>query len=127
MSGDTKPSDNLVKVAEGVDVLIHELGRSKQDPALDGPPNERIPGGFQTRQQARTIAEHHTDPVEAGQVFQKVTPKLAVFSHYSVSTTPAILPLVRLNYAGRVEFGEDGMIIDIGEQIDVRRVQAATK
>src|SRR5262249_20558705 len=36
MSGDTKPSDNLVKFAEGADVLIHEVGRSKNDPALDG-------------------------------------------------------------------------------------------
>ena len=120
MSGDTKPSDNLVKFAEGADVLIHEVGRSKNDPALDGPPNERIPGAFQTRQQARTIADHHTDPTEAGQVLQKLKPKLAVFSHYSAATTPAILPLVRQNYGGPVEFGEDGMIIEIGDRIDVR-------
>ena len=38
LSGDTKPSDNLVKFSQGVDVLIHEVGRWKQDPASIGPP-----------------------------------------------------------------------------------------
>jgi hypothetical protein len=33
-SGDTKPSDNLVTFTAGVDLLIHEVGRSKQDPGL---------------------------------------------------------------------------------------------
>ena len=28
ISGDTKPSDNLVKFARGVDVLVHEIGRA---------------------------------------------------------------------------------------------------
>lgn len=126
LSGDTKPSDNLVKFSRGVDVLIHEVGRSKQDPALSGPPNERIPGGFQTRQQARTVADHHTDPAEAGQVFQRVKPKLAVFSHYNLAPA-ATLPLVKQSYAGPVEFGEDLMTIEIGDQIDVRRVNSNGK
>jgi ribonuclease Z len=120
MSGDTKPSDNLVQFAQGADVLIHEVGRSKQDPALLGPPNERIAGGFGTRQQLRTIADHHTDPAEAGQVFQRVKPKLAVFSHYNVAPA-ATVPLVKQNYSGRVEFGEDLMTIDIGDTITVHR------
>jgi ribonuclease Z len=126
LSGDTKPSDNLVKFSQGVDVLIHEVGRSKQDPALSGPPNERIPGGFQTRQQARTVADHHTDPAEAGQVFQRIKPKLAVFSHYNLAPA-ATLPLVKQSYAGPVEFGEDLMTIEIGDKIDVRRVNANGK
>src|SRR5215467_315745 len=32
LSGDTGPSDNLVKFSQWVDVLIHEVGRWKQDP-----------------------------------------------------------------------------------------------
>jgi len=120
LSGDTKPSDNLVKFSQGVDVLIHEVGRSKQDPALSGPGNERVPGGFATRQQARTIADHHTDGLEAGQVFQRVQPKLAVFSHANPARA-VTLPLVRQSYTGPVEFGEDLMTIEIGDKIDVRR------
>jgi ribonuclease Z len=106
LSGDTKPSENLIKFAKGVDLLIHEAGRSKQDPTLVGV--------------ARIVAEHHTDPLEAGRVFEKVAPKLAVFSHYGGSPS-TILPLVRQNYGGPVEFGEDGMTIDVSETIDIHR------
>ncbi len=42
-SGDTKPSDNLVKFAQGAGVLIHELGRSKQDAVLSGPADDVVP------------------------------------------------------------------------------------
>ena len=126
MSGDTKPSDNLVKFSQGVDLLIHEVGRSKQDPALSGPPNERIPGGFQTRQQARIVADHHTDPAEAGQVFERVKPKLAVFSHFNAAPA-AILPLVKQSYAGPVECGEDLMTIEIGDKVEIRRFNRNNK
>ncbi len=119
LSGDTKPSDNLVRFARGVDVLIHEVGRSKQDPALSGPPDERLPGSGLTRQQAKTVADHHTDPAEAGRVLARVRPKLAVFSH---GGTAAILPVVRQAYEDPVEVADDSMTIDIGRSIDVRRV-----
>ena len=121
LSGDTKPSDNLVKFAQGVDVLIHELGRSKQDPVLAGPADDVVPGLGQTRGQLTTIAAHHTDGVEAGQVFARVKPRLAVFSHYNADPT-ATLPLVRQHYAGAVEFGDDLMTIAIGDTVSVRRV-----
>jgi ribonuclease Z len=129
LSGDTRPSDNLVKAAEGVDVLIHELGTWKHDPAFSGPPNERMPGRRQTRAQALTIAEHHTDAEEAGRVFKRVRPKLAVFSHYNTPNVdlPTALRLVRQTYAGQVEFGEDGMTIEIGDMVTIRRPSSPTK
>ncbi len=120
ISGDTRPSDNLIKYASGVDLLIHELGRSKQDPVLVGPDDEWLADRSQTRYHARMVAAHHTDPVEAGNVLQAARPKLALFSHYNGAPS-SILPLVRQHYAGPVEFGEDGMTIDIGETVTVRR------
>jgi ribonuclease Z len=105
ISGDTKPSDNLVKSSQGVDLLIHEVGAWKADPLLVGV--------------RKTIAEHHTDGTEAGQVLQRVKPKLAVFSHATPSA--ATLVLVRQNYAGPVEFGEDLMTIEVGDTISVHR------
>jgi ribonuclease Z len=66
------------------------------------------------------VAEHHTDPAEAGRVFQRVKPKLAVFSHYNLAPA-AVLPLVKQTYGGPVEFGEDLMTIEIGDKINVRR------
>jgi len=126
MSGDTKPSDNLIKFSQGVDVLVHEVGRSKQDPALIGPPNEVLPNSRQTRGQAKTIADHHTDGIEAGRVFERVKPRLAVFSHFN-GVPAAILPLVRQSYAGSVEFGEDLMTIDVGDAVKVRRFVPANR
>ena len=120
VSGDTKPSDNLIRFSQGVDLLIHEVGRSKLDPALVGPQDELMPGSRLTRGQVKTIAEHHTDGTEAGKVFQRVKPKLAVFSHFNVSPA-ATLTLVRQNYAGPVEFGEDLMTIEVGDTVSVHR------
>ena len=72
------------------------------------------------RSAALTIRNHHTDGAEAGSIFERVKPRLAVFSHYNVD--PAVtLRLVRQTYAGPVEFGEDLMAIDIGNTIAVRR------
>jgi ribonuclease Z len=120
LSGDTKPSDNLVKFSQGTDLLIHEVGRWKQDPVFIGPPDEVVPGTRTTRRQGRIIAEHHTDGAEAGRIFERVKPKLAVFSHYNVDPA-ATLPLVRQAYAGPVQFGEDLMTIEIGDRVTVRR------
>ena len=125
LSGDTRPSENLVKFARGADLLIHEVGaRSKQDPIFTGPPDELLPNSRATRRQAKTILDHHTDPQEAGTVFGMVKPKLAVFSHYPGGAA-TILPLVRQTYAGPVEFGEDGMTIEVGETINIRRLSGA--
>ena len=127
LSGDTRPSENLVKFARGVDLLIHEVGaRSKQDPIFTGPPDELLPNSRATRRQAKTILDHHTDPLEAGRVFGLVRPKLAVFSHYAGGSA-AILPLVRQTYDGPLEFGEDGMTIDVGDTINIRRLPLAGK
>lgn len=125
LSGDTRPSDNLVKFASGVDLLIHELGRSKSDPSLSGPLDELLPHLQLTRRQAKAIADHHTDGVEAGLVLQRVRPKLAVFSHYALRS--ANLAPIRQSYAGRVEFGEDLMTIEVGDSVVVRRFVAPTK
>ena len=113
-----------MKFSTGVDVLVHELGRWKGDPNLIGPPDEVLPSASvtrgQTRRQARAIIEHHTDGVEAGQLLATVKPRLAVFSHYNVDLK-ATLALVRQHYDGPVEFGEDQMVIDIGEQVTIQR------
>ena len=127
ISGDTKPSENLVKFASGVDLLIHEVNRWKQDPILTGPPDELLPNSRQTRKQAMYIAEDHTDGAEAGKVFDRVKPKLAIFSHYGGLDPQATLALVRQNHSGPVEFGEDLMTIEIASQVSVRRFTATSR
>jgi ribonuclease BN (tRNA processing enzyme) len=100
---------------------------SKQAAVLSGPPDELIPDSRLTRRQARTIADHHTDAAEAGHVFQRVQPKLAVFSHHPNIVPAEVLRVATQNYSGRVEFGEDMMTIDIGSAINIRRFSAASK
>jgi ribonuclease Z len=124
MSGDTGPSDNLVRFATGVDLLIHDVGRFKGDPALAGSPDELLPNSRQTRGQAKAVAAHHTDGVEVGQVLARVKPKLALLSHYNVDPQ-ATLPLIQRNYAGAVEFGEDAMTVDVGDAVIVNRAASA--
>jgi len=126
LSGDTKPSDNLVKFSQGVDLLLHEVGGSKQDPRLVGPSGELLPNYGITRGQLRSINDHHTDGLEAGQIFQRAQPKLAVFTHYNERPAPT-LALVRQNYAGPVEFGEDLMTIEVGDTVTIHRFVRPTK
>jgi ribonuclease Z len=63
VSGDTRPSENLVAFSKGVDVLIHE--------AIDEVslrkmvPSERL---------FRAIVEHHTTPEQAADIFRRVGP-----------------------------------------------------
>jgi terminase small subunit-like protein len=71
-----------------------------------------------TNEQRWKVAHHHTDGVEAGQIFARVKPRLVVFSH---GGSPESLPLVRQNYDGPVEIGEDMMTIDVGDTMLVRR------
>jgi ribonuclease Z len=127
VSGDTRPSDNLVKYSQGADVLIHEVGRSKQDSAFTGPSDELLPGGSGlTRRQAKTIADHHTDAAEAAEIFRRANPKLAVFSHANLPP-PETLATVKASYPGRVEFGSDLMTIDIGDDITVHPFEGGNR
>ena len=56
----------------------------------------------------------------------KAAVKLAVFSHYPGGSA-TMLPLVRQTYDGPLEFGEDGMTIDVGDTINIRRLPVTAK
>jgi ribonuclease Z len=102
LSGDTRVSENLIKFATGVDVLIHE--------AIDP---------IALRDRPRIIA-HHTTAEQAGQVFARVKPRLAVYSH--APSSEALITQTRKYYSGPLQGAEDLLTIDIGEQITVRRI-----
>lgn len=108
ISGDTRPSDNLVKHCQGVDLLIHE--------AIDP---EALRKFNPSPQLFKAIVDHHTTPEQAAGVFNRAKPRLAVFSHSP--GTPAIVERTKKAYAGRVEMGEDLMVIDIGSEVRVKR------
>jgi len=110
MSGDTRPSENLIKFAQGTDVLIHEV----IDPEAYGDVVKS-----DTSEQMKKIVEHHTTPEQAGTVFTRVKPKLAVYSHIVPPDVPDVIPQTRKTYAGPLEVGEDLMSIEIGGKIEV--------
>ncbi len=103
LSGDTGPSENLIRFSQGVDLLIHEV-------RLAGPG----PGG-------RGMS--HTTPEEAGEIFTRVKPGLALYSHILPPDAPAndFIVATRKTYDGPLEVGEDLMTIEVGDEIQVRR------
>jgi ribonuclease Z len=117
LSGDTRVSENLIRFSKGVDLLIHEVAWAR--PELQ-----------RKSEAARIIIGLHTTPEEAGTVFARVKPRLAVYSHVVLVTTdPAfteptsadVLKLTRKTYDGPLEMGEDLMTINVGDKIDVHR------
>jgi ribonuclease BN (tRNA processing enzyme) len=106
ISGDTHYSDNLVALAKGADVLIHEAIYAPAIPQMAG-------------ENAPTLADHlrrsHTGAEEVGLVAARAGVKKLVLSHLvpgGAQVTDAMwLAAVRTNFAGEVVIGRDLMEI----------------
>jgi ribonuclease Z len=111
LSGDTRYSEELIRRARGADVVIHEVVA----PASFGRK------GISAERTASVVA-HHITPERAGQLFARIQPRLAVYSHIVQpdATTAEIVEGTRTTYAGDLAVGEDLMVIDIGEAVRVR-------
>ena len=115
ISGDTRPSENLIRAAGGVDVLVHEI--------MAAPPEAQVTPAL------RRILSSHTSPEEAAAVFARVNPKLAVLTHVSLVAAPErrqallemIVSRIRGAYNGRVVIGEDLMTVVVGDTMVIRR------
>jgi ribonuclease Z len=112
LSGDTRPSENLIRFAKGTDLLVHEVYYVDEE-TLRSSPEERI------------IMRHHTTPEQAGEVFSRVQPKLALYSHIGRRDVAdaKLIELTHKTYSGPLEVGEDLMTIEVGEKIEVRRLE----
>ncbi len=116
LTGDTRPSDEIVKASKGVDVMIHEVAFAKDE--LLGS-NEAM----------KRIMEHHSSPQDAGTDFTRSNPKLAVYSHIvllgddkvAAPTIGQVVTETRNTYESPLEVGTDLMTITIGATIDVGR------
>jgi ribonuclease Z len=74
-----------------------------------------------SRERVQTILAHHTTPEQAGTVFARVKPKLAVYSHIVPPDASDLITLTRKTYSGPLEVGEDLMSIEIGDKVVVSR------
>jgi ribonuclease Z len=108
LSGDTKFDENLIRIAAGTDLLVHEVFAMSEKLA-------KLP-------QLKPVAEHHTSPEEAGTVFSRTKPKLAAYSHVVLlETSPdELLARTKTTYASATEVGEDLMRFEIGDRVAVK-------
>ncbi len=99
ISGDTKPSENLVRAAAGADVLVHEVYPAARMAANI---TESTPWPTYMR-------EFHTSDVELGQLAARIRPKLLILSHIvrRGATDEELLAAVRHSFDGRVVVGHD--------------------
>jgi ribonuclease Z len=110
ISGDTKPTSNLVKNSMGADLFIHSVAAIKQE-LRDSAKHWNI------------IMDHHSEPEDAGRTFAKTKPKMATYSHIVLLTNGKIKPpsfadlttRTRTEYDGPFVVGKDLMSFDIGK------------
>ncbi|TQM01771.1 MBL fold metallo-hydrolase [Pseudonocardia kunmingensis] len=99
-SGDTGPSENLVRLATGADVLVHEV--IDPDWIAGRPPAEA--------QHHRTA---HTAADRVGEIAERAGVGRLVLTHIVPGTTPAEkLEIAQQGFSGELVIGSDGM--DVG-------------
>ena len=115
LSGDTRKSENLVKFSAGADVIVHEVGGA----------SEQLMRESET---VRRVVAHHTTPEEAAEIFNRLKPRLAVYSHFAIFgiDEKGLLERTRKTYSGRIESGVDLMQIEVGDEIKVQVIEGGT-
>lgn len=107
VSGDTRFSENLINKAQNTDLIIHQVAAARDELLA-------IPA-------FKLILAHHTQPSEAGIVFTRTKPKLAVYYHFvllGTANVPAmtekeVFEQTRKTYDGPLLIGEDLMTFQI--------------
>jgi ribonuclease BN (tRNA processing enzyme) len=101
ISGDTRPSEELVKAASGVDILIHEVySAARLKP-------EGRPGGGDWPRYCR---EYHTSDVELGALALRIRPRLLILDHIirmGASDEELLAGIRAGGYKERVVIGRD--------------------
>ncbi len=113
LSGDTRFSEHLITCAAGADVVVHEV-------IVADLLRKHYKGNPEVMER---VIDHHTTPEQAGTLFARVQPRLAVFTHI-IPVTAAYAEIVaptRKTYNGPLEVGEDLMVINIGDEVAVQR------
>lgn len=107
LSGDTTFNENLIRHAQGSDLVVHEVA------AVSGT-------AVESAQQLKRILAYHTTPEQAGEIFCRIKPRLAVYTHlllFGGATAEDLIPATRRRYDGPLRVGEDLMGIEIGQEI----------
>ena len=100
-SGDTALSDNLIKYADNLDILIHEVYSSETFKN-------------KTPDWQKYHNEHHTSSIDLGKLANKIKPKKLVLSHilFWGATEESLINDVEINFDGEIIIAKDLMVID---------------
>ena len=113
-SGDTRstPSNEIIPMGKGVDVLIHET----QVPAPGNSPEAIL---------ANVSLSVHSSPAQVAYIFEQTRPRLGVYSHIIPPEITSDELLELTEYDGNMMVAEDLMTLTIGDEITVGRAEGA--
>lgn len=105
ISGDTGPSRELVTLATGADILVHEVMHLGGVESL----LKRVPNAATLRV---NLVRHHTSTDDVGKIAAAAGVKTLVLTHFVPPDDPAVteemwLEGVRKHYSGRIVMGQD--------------------
>jgi ribonuclease BN (tRNA processing enzyme) len=97
ISGDTAPTDEVVKACNGCDVLLHEVYN---------PQRKKI---VESRAKQAYFRAFHTSPEELGEIATRARPKLLVLYHQVMGERPEseLVEQVKQHYAGDLVSAKD--------------------
>jgi ribonuclease BN (tRNA processing enzyme) len=100
-SGDTTKSDNLIELAHGTDILVHEAQLTLDDSSGKFPP------GY--------LVKSHTSAEQVGEVAAAANAKHVVLSHYAPTDLPDSkwLDAIGKHYSGKTTIARDGQIFEL--------------
>jgi ribonuclease BN (tRNA processing enzyme) len=107
-SGDTRPSENLIELARGADILVHEV--------IDLQAIDKVVKDEATATRLRAHLEAaHTPMSQVGQIATKAGVKTLVLNHFVPGTPPipdsVWYDAVKPHFKGRVIVGHDLMVL----------------
>jgi ribonuclease Z len=112
VSGDTRPSENLVAAARGADLLVHEALAAHLIGAAE---RAASAAGLARRARiAHDIPGYHTTPVQAAEIAAKAGVRMLVLTHLVPPPDNALLRRLFAQgvadaWDGQIVLGEDGM------------------
>jgi len=102
ISGDTRPSENLMRACRGIDCLVHEcceMSKTSWYPECGWPTIE---------EKIRDLASYHTQPDDIGRVAEGARPGRLVINHLMPGSDPAELKAAAEKYyRGPVTVADD--------------------
>lgn len=120
-SGDTTPSEFFVENARNADVVVHETFNTKQQ-LMDR-------SGYDERTAIGVGSIAHSDPKEAGKVFELCAPRLAVAYHFfnDFDTAPEMEDSIRHYYKGPLALAKDMMVFNVTREQIVTRMAVTSR